>query len=99
MNYFLKLSTISLVNYTLTLLIKGSLDDSGRKALLESITSQFDSVEEDLWGSKNLAYPINKSDKAYYAHYQLVGDPKKIPAIDKKLRLNEDIIRYLLLKK
>lgn len=87
-------------SYLLTLVIRPNLEEKARKELLDSITKRFAKVEkEDLWGSKNLSYPIQKHDKAYFAHFEFQSDPKDIPSLDKTVKLNEDIIRYLLIKK
>lgn len=87
-------------SYLLTLLIKDSLDEKERATLLESLTKQFGKVtKEDLWGVKDLVYPIKRANKAYYAHFEFEGEAKDIPSLDKSLKLNEDVIRYLLIRK
>ncbi len=85
--------------YLLTVLLKDSLKDEEQKELLSLIKADFDNLlKEDLWGQRSLAYPIQKQDKAFYAHFEFELEPSKTPAIDKKLKLNEDIVRYLLVK-
>lgn len=87
-------------SYLLTLVIKADVSDKDRQELLESVTKQFDKVsKEDLWGNKNFAYPIQHQTKGFYAHYEFEADPKTISSLDKNLKLNEDILRYLLLRK
>lgn len=56
-------------------------------------------VKEDLWGARDLAYPIKKQTKGYYAHFELEGDPKVVKDLDKSLKVEEDIIGYLLVRK
>lgn len=88
-----------MVMYKLTLLIKNNLDEKTRKEVLDDVTKNFGKLtKEDLWGSKNLAYPIKHQDKAFYAHFEFESEPDKIPSLDKQLKLNEDIIRYLLIR-
>lgn len=88
------------MNYQLTLLIKNSLDEKARKELLDTITSNFSKVvKEDLWGNKSLNYPIKHQTQAFFAHFEFESEPKNIPSLDKKIKLNEDIIRYLLIRK
>lgn len=87
-------------SYQLTLLIKNDLDEKTRKEVLDDVTRRFDKlVKEDLWGIKNMSYPIKHQDKAFYAHFEFEADPKKISPLDKSLKLNEEIVRYLLLRK
>lgn len=87
-------------SYQLTLVVNNKLEDKARKDLLDSVTKQFGKLEkEDLWGVRSLAYPIKHNEKGYYAHYDFQADPTIIPNLDKNIKLNEDIIRYLLIKK
>ena len=86
-------------NYYLTVLVKNDFDEKERKELFESIKKNFAKLsKEDLWGSRDLTYPIKHNEKAFYAHFEFEGEPSKIPSLDKSLKLNEDILRYLLLK-
>lgn len=86
-------------SYALTLLIKPDLEEKARRQLLESVTQQMDGVKkEDLWGGRDLAYPIKKQNKAYYAHFEFEADPKSISSLDKSLKLEEDVLRYLLVR-
>lgn len=86
-------------NYALTLVLKEGLSDKDREVLLASITKKFGKVEkEELWGVKDLAYPIKHATKGYYAHYQFSAEPQVAPSLDKALKLEEDIIRYLLIR-
>lgn len=85
--------------YYLTLLIKSELDDVERRQLLDSVTKKMGKVKkEDLWGNRELAYPIKKQQKAFYAHFEFEANPGDISSLDKSLKLEEDIIRYLLVR-
>ncbi len=105
MNLLSEADTICRVNnYYLTLVIKPDLDEKERKALLDSMTKKLlgsdGKVEkEDLWGNIDLAYPIKKQKKGYYAHYEITADPKNAKGLDKSLKVEEDILRYLLIKR
>ena len=91
-------------DYYLTLILKSDLDEGKRKELLSGVlkkdTGESGKInKEDLWGNRDLAYPIEKHTKGFYAHYEFSADPAIIPTLDKNLRLEEDIIRYILLRK
>jgi small subunit ribosomal protein S6 len=87
-------------NYYLTLLVKNDLDEKVRNELLDSVTKSFDKLEkQDLWGSRSLSYPIKHQNKAFYAHYEFSCEPQKIAPLDKMVKLNEDVLRYILLRK
>lgn len=96
----LKNDKILLVNqYQLTVIIKNDLPDEARGKLLDTLTSRFDKLTKaDLWGKRNLVYPINHQTEGFYAHYEFESDPAKIITLDKTIKQHEDIIRYLLIR-
>lgn len=86
-------------DYALTILLKPDLDEKARGELIGSITKKIGQVKkEDLWGNRELAYPIKKQQKAFYAHFEFEANPGDISSLDKSLKLEEDIIRYLLVR-
>ncbi|MDO8498767.1 MAG: 30S ribosomal protein S6 [bacterium] len=86
-------------SYYLTIILKSDLDEKARKELLEPVVKKMGKVEkEEDWGVKDLAYPIKKQAKGYYIHYLFSADPADILPLDKALKIEEDIIRYLLVR-
>tara|TARA_B100001248_G_C27102194_1_gene327505 strand:- start:231 stop:566 length:336 start_codon:yes stop_codon:yes gene_type:complete len=55
-------------------------------------------LAEEYWGLKNLAYEINKNKKAHYNMLIIETLPDKIEEYERKLRLHEDIIRFMTIK-
>ena len=55
-------------------------------------------LAEEYWGLKNLAYEINKNKKAHYNMLIFETLPDKIEEYERKLRLHEDIIRFMTIK-
>ena len=87
-------------SYYLTLVLKPDLEEKVRKELLDGLKKKFEKVvKEDLWGLRDLAYPIKKQTKGFYAHFEIEADPKNAKGLDKILKLEEDIIRYLVVRK
>ena len=87
------------MNYQLTILINNKLDEKKRTDILDDVAKSVgDKAKKDLWGVRGLAYPIKHEEKAYYAHFDFESDPGLIPPLDRKLKLNEEIVRYLLIK-
>ncbi len=91
-------------SYYLTLVLKPDLDEKGRKALLESISKKMlgedgNLGKEDLWGLRDLAYPILRQTKGFYVHFEFETEPKNVKGLDKTLKLEEDILRYLLVRR
>lgn len=86
-------------NYALTLVFKNDLGEKERKVLLDSVTKRFGKLEkEELWGARDLAYPIKHITKGFYAHYLFSSEPNTISPLDKAIKVEEDIIRFLLVR-
>ncbi len=91
-------------SYYLTLVLKPELEEKERKTLLDSMTkkivgSEGKIVKEDLWGVRSLAYTIKRNTSGYYAHIEISADPKDVKGLDKTLKVEEDILRYLLIRR
>jgi small subunit ribosomal protein S6 len=52
-------------------------------------------TENDKWGRKRLAYPIQKSKSGYYSVYRFIAPRELIAKLERAYRLDESIIRYL----
>ena len=77
------------------------------KTQVEKIISDFSNLIEDeggkvkkneYWGLKNLAYEINKNKKGHYTMLVLDSKPNSISEFERKLRINEDVIRFITIK-
>lgn len=86
--------------YQLTIILNNGLSEETRTKLLETLTTKFDKLlKADLWGKRNLVYPINHQTEGYFAHYEFESEPAHITSLDKTIKSHEDIIRYLLTRK
>ena len=89
--------------YELLVLGKGDLADSEQKTLTSDIEKTISdgkgTVEKrDDWGKRTLAYEIKKQKEGVYSLFHLIA-PEEFPKkLEKKLSLNEDVLRYLLLR-
>ena len=52
----------------------------------------------DNWGVRKLAYPINKMGRGCYVQVQFRGEPDIIAEYERRLRLDENILRFLTVK-
>ncbi|QJC29630.1 30S ribosomal protein S6 [Enterobacteriaceae endosymbiont of Plateumaris pusilla] len=50
------------------------------------------------WGRRQLSYPINKLHKAHYILINITISNNYISILEKNFRLNESIIRYIVIK-
>lgn len=94
---------VSVNNYLLTLVLKPELSEKERESVLSDVKKKVTGengkiTKEDLWGVRDLAYPIRKQSKGYYAHFEVETDPSVVKSLDKVLKVEEDILRFLLTK-
>ena len=52
-------------------------------------------VNEEEWGLKNLAYPIQKKTTGYYFLIEFAGEGDLIEKLEKQYRRDERVIRFL----
>jgi len=50
------------------------------------------------WGLKTLAYRIKKNRKGHYVFFNIDAPAETIAELERNLRLNEDILRYLTIR-
>ena len=63
------------------------------------LTSQNGKIlHEEYWGLKNLAYEINKNKKGHYIMLIIEIMADKISEYERRLRLHEDVIRFMSIK-
>jgi small subunit ribosomal protein S6 len=50
----------------------------------------------DHWGKRQLAYPIRKKTAGYYVVVQFTGPTDGLPEMERTLKLDEELVRYLI---
>lgn len=89
--------------YELVYVLMSNLDEEGVRDFIERlngvITSQTGSVATtEVWGRRTLAYPIGKSFEGIYILERFQMLPSGTEELDRFLRFNENVIRYLLIR-
>jgi small subunit ribosomal protein S6 len=51
------------------------------------------------WGHRKLAYPIRDFRDAYYAVLHLNLEPARLTALERELRLMDQVIRYMIVRR
>jgi small subunit ribosomal protein S6 len=64
--------------------------------LLEKAQATVEKV--DNWGRRRLAYPIEKQQEGIYVFLKVEMEGSEIGAIERRLKLNEKVIRFLILR-
>ena len=84
--------------YEIVYILDASLERAAVDAKLEAfhavLGGQVSTV--DHWGVRQLAYPIDKAETAYYAVVHVEVDPTALPEFERRLRLDEETMRYLI---
>lgn len=89
--------------YELTYILNAVLNEDQIKGLVNRI-SRF--IEEhggeilatDEWGSRRLAYQINKKRNGYYVNLYFRSEGELITRLERALEIEDDVLRYLTLK-
>ena len=55
-------------------------------------------VKIEEWGLLNLARKIKRYNKGFYIHYKFEGNKQTVDEINKKIKIDGSIIRYLVVK-
>ena len=93
-----------MTNYEIMFIVKSTLDDATLNNVVKEIQKLITNnkgkvVEFKDMGRKKLAYPINKEVSGFYYLMNVEASHEVIQEFDRKLRINENIIRHLILKK
>jgi len=92
--------------YEVTVVIQPQLEEAERNQLIERLSNllvpgskEDGALTANHWGMRNLAYPIKKFQEGYYVLFEAQIDPTRIKDIERNMQFNEDILRYLVVRK
>jgi small subunit ribosomal protein S6 len=54
-------------------------------------------LKEDVWGKRTLAYSINHKREGFYVFWQFEGPGSAVKPLEFKLKLSDQVLRYLTL--
>lgn len=88
--------------YELMLIVRSDFsvdDEKKRNSLIEKLVKGAKIIDVTVVGKKHLAYPITKQTDGIYVLSHLQGNSIKNSDIDREAKLNDDVIRFLLIQK
>lgn len=90
--------------YELGIIIRPTLDEETLKAeydMVLDLISRFGGVVDkvDPWGKRKLAYEIQKFTEGVYYFITINAPPTMPREIEDRLRIRENILRYLMIRK
>jgi len=77
------------------------------QAQVDALADQFTAIikekggdvkKRESWGLRNLAFRIRKNRKGHYILFNIDAPPAAIQEVERNMRLNEDVIRFLTIK-
>ncbi len=91
-------------NYEMVVVANAALDDDGLAALNQRIANWIAAgggavTNTNVWGRRQLAYAINKQTNGIYVQYDFQLAPSASRELDRNLRIDENVIRHLVVRK
>ena len=93
-------------DYEVTVVIQPQLDEAERNQAIERLSDllvpgskEDGALTVNHWGVRQLAYSIRKFQEGYYVLYEAQIDPTRIRDIERSMQYNEDVLRYLVIRK
>jgi small subunit ribosomal protein S6 len=89
--------------YECVLIARNDVTQQQVDTLADEITAQLETEggavkKREYWGLRGLAYRIKKNRKGHYMLLGLEAKPPFITEMERKLRLNEDVIRFMTVR-
>jgi small subunit ribosomal protein S6 len=90
-------------DYELVVIAAPQLDDQGLATFNERIAGWITSgagtvTGTNVWGRRPLTYPIRKQQEGIYVQFNFQLAPGASRELERNLRLDEQVIRYLLMR-
>ena len=87
-------------NYETVFILTPVLSDAQMKEAVEKIknvliTQHAEIINEENWGLRKLAYPINKKTTGFYQLIEFKANPAVIDVLETQFRRDERVIRFL----
>jgi len=89
--------------YEMMVIMHPDLDEEGLAAELEGLQARLTEWgglvrKVDVMGRRRLAYSIRKRPEGYYVVIQFQFPAEQLPELERWLKLNENVLRYLNLR-
>ena len=93
--------------YEVTVILKSNISEEEHAQLIERVEAWLVPDEEARatllkpkhWGLRKMAYPIQKHVEGNYAFYEVQLDTDVIDGIERSMQYNENILRYMFIRK
>ncbi|MDW8157421.1 MAG: 30S ribosomal protein S6 [Bacteroidia bacterium] len=91
---------VNLRNYETTYIITPELSQEECNAVIDKfknllLDSGGEIINQEIWGFRKLAYPINKKQSGFYVYTEFRAEPNFIARLEREYEYDDRIIRYL----
>ncbi len=88
--------------YELTYILTSVLADAQIAEVVKRVNEMIEGaggtiIEVDEWGTRRLAYPVDKKRNGYYVNLYFEGPGTLIPRIERALTIDDNVLRSLIL--
>ena len=89
--------------YECVLIARNDVTQQQVEAIADTIATQFEGEggeikKREYWGLRSLAYRIKKNRKGHYMLLGLDAPPASVNEMERQLRLNEDVLRFMTVR-
>lgn len=89
--------------YETMLILKPELESEAEEELIANLQAVISRLEGetlklDDWGQRKLAYEIDKLNEGHYYLLQFTGPHEIIPELEHFFRVNDAVIRYMIIR-
>jgi len=86
--------------YETIVIVDPDVTEENRSSLLTRIREVIpqqggEIIQEDLWGTRKLAYEIKKKPRGYYARYDYCGSGLVVDELERFFRIDDRVMKYL----
>ena len=83
--------------------LRADLDDDAKTAVVEKISDMITGGEEkptaDHWGTRQLAYEINKQREGYYILFETSMAGEQIVEFERNMMYADEVLRHMVIRK
>ncbi|MDR2162183.1 MAG: 30S ribosomal protein S6 [Desulfovibrio sp.] len=89
--------------YETLLLLSPELSPDARSAFVDGVKAVIDReggrmLMEDIWGMRDLAYPVQKQMRGFYARLEYAAPPALVAELERNIRIADGIFKFVTVK-
>ncbi len=90
-------------NYETLFILNNELDEESRNALIEKfkgvISKDGEVLDVSEWGTRRLAYEIDKKNEGYYVLIDFKANPELPKELQRNFKISDNVMRYIVVSK